>query len=297
LTPLIHAFPEESDPARRLADALHCRLALVETHTFPDGEVLPRVAPATPTTILYRSLNRPNERVVELLLAADSLRRAGARRLVLVAPYLPYMRQDKQFHPGEPVSQHVVAAMLDQVFDRIVTVDPHLHRTRSLAEIFHRSSASAVHGMDALADYLVQTHVSSETLVVGPDEESTFWVERLSGRLGLEGVALRKVRHGDRNIDISTPPAFDPVGRPVLLVDDICSTGSTLLAVVRKLRSAGARSVTVFVTHALCDERVLEQLRESGADRVISSDSCVHRTNTVQLATVLAASLVNEFAP
>ena len=297
MTPLIHVFPDETDPARRLADALQCRLALVETHTFPDGEVLPRVAPATPTTLLYRSLNGPNAKIVELLLAADSLRRAGARRLVLVAPYLPYMRQDKQFHPGEPVSQHVVAALLDQAFDRIVTVDPHLHRTRSLAEIFHKSSASAVHGMDALADYLLQMGVDAETVVVGPDEESTPWVERLSGRLGLAGIALRKVRHGDRSIDIVTPPAFDPGGRPVLLVDDICSTGSTLLAVVRKLRSAGARSVTVFVTHALCDGRVLEQLREAGADRLISSDACVHRTNAVQLATVLAASLRTEVLP
>jgi ribose-phosphate pyrophosphokinase len=151
--------------------------------------------------------------------------------------------------------------------------------------------------MDALADYLLQTRFSAETLVVGPDEESAPWIERLSKRLGLAGMALRKVRHGDRNIDILMPPGFDPGGHPVLLVDDICSTGSTLLAVVKKLRAAGAPSVTVFVTHALCDGRVLEQLREAGADRLISSDACVHRTNVVQLATTLAASLRSEIAP
>jgi ribose-phosphate pyrophosphokinase len=241
-------------------------------------------------------LNQPNAKLVELLLVADGLRRAGAQRLILVAPYLPYMRQDTQFHPGEPVSQHVMAGMLDGIFDLIVTVDPHLHRTSTLAEIFPRSRTCTVHGMDALAAYLRNFDVDPRTLVVGPDQESGPWVQRLSGNLGLEAAVLAKQRHGDRNIEISLPPDFDPGGRPVLLVDDICSTGSTLRAVVEKLIAAGAKPVTVFVTHALCDDSVLKQLREAGADRLISSDACVHRTNVVELADVLAASLRAEIA-
>jgi ribose-phosphate pyrophosphokinase len=291
MTALVHAFPDEADPARRLAEALHCRLALIETHTFPDGEVLPRVAPSTSTTILYRSLNRPNAKIVELLLVADGLRRAGAQKLILVAPYLPYMRQDEQFHPGEPVSQRVMAGMLDGVFDRIVTVDPHLHRTHSLDEIFRTSLTSTVHGMDALEVYLRNFDVDPRTLVVGPDQESGPWVQRLSTELALEAVVLAKRRHGDRNISISLPSGFDPAGRPVLVVDDICSTGSTLCAVVKELVAAGAKSVSVFVTHALCDDTVLKLLHEAGADRLISSDACVHRTNVVELADALAASL------
>jgi ribose-phosphate pyrophosphokinase len=150
--------------------------------------------------------------------------------------------------------------------------------------------------MDALAAYLRNFDVDPRTLVVGPDQESGPWVQRLSGSLGLEAAVLAKQRHGDRNIAISLPPDFDPGGRPVLLVDDICSTGSTLRAVVEKLIAAGAKPVTVFVTHALCDNSVLRQLREAGADRLISSDACVHRTNVVELADVLAASLQAEIA-
>jgi ribose-phosphate pyrophosphokinase len=291
MTVLIHAFPDEADAARRLAGVLNSPLAFVETHTFPDGEVLPRVAPATPTTILYRSLNRPNAKLVELLLTADGLRRAGAQRLILVAPYLPYMRQDTQFHPGEPVSQHVVARMLDGTFDLIVTVDPHLHRTASLAEVIRKTPICVVHGMDALAMYLRRHRVDPGIIVVGPDQESTAWVERLSSRLGLEAAVLGKQRHGDRNVEISLPAGFDPDGRTVLLVDDICSSGSTLRAVAGKLRSAGARSVTVFVTHALCDDNVLKELHGAGVERLISSDSCIHRTNAVELADIIGATL------
>ena len=294
MKPLIYAFPDEAGPARRLAEALRCRLALVEVHTFPDGEILPRVAASPPTAILYRSLNRPNEKIVELLLVTDALRRAGAQKVILIAPYLPYMRQDKLFHPGEPISQHVLAGLLNRTFDRILTVDPHLHRTASLHEI--RPTASLVHGMDALASYLRYFRFDRRTLVVGPDQESGPWVHRLSEQLDLEAVVFEKQRHGDRSIEISIPAGFDATNRPVLLVDDICSSGSTLCEVVRKLRSAGAQSVAVFVTHALCDANVLKELGQAGADRLISSDACVHRTNVVELADVLAEALRAELA-
>lgn len=291
---LLVAFKDELAPAQRLADVMGLELSAVDTHIFPDGEVLPRVRASTPTTLIYRSLNRPNEKLVELLLAADALRRAGAQRLVLLAPYLPYMRQDKAFEKGEPVSQHVIASLLDQPFDRIVTVDPHLHRTSSLSDIFHRTPCTLLHGADALAPFLKASGIDSKTIVVGPDEESALWVHRISKPLGLEDLVLTKRRHGDRNVEISMPAGVGISGRPALLVDDICSTGATLCAAARALRSAGAASVTVFVTHALCDDEVLDQLRLAGADRLISSDACVHPTNMAPLASLISAAVADE---
>ena len=90
MTALVQAFRDEIGPARRLAEALHCPLALIETHSFPDGEILPRVAPPTPTTIIYRSLNRPNEKLVELMLAADGLRRRHGVRSNSVPPFVQW---------------------------------------------------------------------------------------------------------------------------------------------------------------------------------------------------------------
>jgi ribose-phosphate pyrophosphokinase len=150
--------------------------------------------------------------------------------------------------------------------------------------------------VDALAAYLRHFRFDHVPVVIGPDEESGRWVRRLSGLMNAEAVVLKKERHGDRNVDISTPPGFNLTGRSALLVDDICSSGSTLCAVVRRLRSAGAQAVTVYVTHALCDDSVLGQLEEAGADRLISSDACVHRTNAVELADVLAAALRPELS-
>lgn len=88
----LHAFRDDAAEAQRLADALQVPLAFVDVHTFPDGELVPRVPEPAQTTIVYRSLHRANEKLVELLLAVDAWRRNGAKQLVLVAPYLPCAR-------------------------------------------------------------------------------------------------------------------------------------------------------------------------------------------------------------
>ena len=104
---------------------------------FPDRETLVRVSrPVGRQAVLVRSLDEPNVKVFEVLLAADALRRAGARSLTLVCPYLSYMRQDKVFRAGEPISQLVVGRLLSTGFDRVITLEPHLHRVRNLGQVF-----------------------------------------------------------------------------------------------------------------------------------------------------------------
>jgi ribose-phosphate pyrophosphokinase len=291
----LHAFPDEAMQAQRLADATGLNLSLVDPHTFPDGESLPRVPTPSHIAIVYRSLDRPNGKLVELLLAADAWRRTGAQRLVLVAPYLPYMRQDKVFRKGEPISQRVVASLLDGAFDRIVTVDPHLHRTESLGDIFQLADCTHVRASDALVPFLRSEQVRTGKLViVGPDAESAPWVRGIAEPLSLESLVLRKQRRSDREVDISAPTGFVGTGKNALLVDDICSTGTTLCRAARAIRSAGCASVSVYVTHALCNQEDLGSLQEAGVDRVISSDSCTHVTNAVHLAPLLAAALSKE---
>jgi ribose-phosphate pyrophosphokinase len=294
MTFVLHAFRDEEAPARRLAEALGSPLAFVETHCFPDGELLPRIPPAAPTTLVYRSLAQPNAKLAELMLAAEAWRRNGVRRLVLIAPYLCYMRQDKSFSPGEPVSQKVIAGLLDAMFDRIVTVDPHLHRTLRLAALFAHAENTHLHGADALDRSLDPIFSQPNLLVIGPDEESAPWTGRIAQRLNADHATLAKHRKGDRDVDLVAPRSLAVNGRAVLLVDDICSSGGTLIAATRLLRAAGASSVSILVTHALCGSEVLRNLAAAGAGRVMSSDSCQHPTNTVPLARLLAGALKSE---
>ena len=108
----LHAFAFHEEPARRLATALGADFRGIEQRRFPDGESLVRTAPEAGAAVLYCSLDHPNDRLVDLLLASSALRDSGVRSIVLVAPYLCYMRQDVAFQPGEAVSQKVVARLL-----------------------------------------------------------------------------------------------------------------------------------------------------------------------------------------
>lgn len=287
----LHAFRDDAPEAQRLATALGMPLTFVDVHTFPDGETAPCVPVTTPTTLVYRSLHQPNAKFLELLLAVDAWRRNGAKRLVLIAPYLPYMRQDAVFRAGEPISQKVVAHLLDAAFDRIITVDPHLHRTSSLAELFPTCETTCLFGADALARHYRQRPPPASTLVIGPDVESGPWVNRIAGTLGLEYATLRKHRHGDSDVVIDLPDKLSLADRPVLLVDDICSTGGTLHAAISLLKRADAGPITVFVTHALGSANVTDALLRAGAASVLSTDSCPGVTGTVHLAALIAEAL------
>ena len=218
-------------------------------------------------------------------------RELGGRRVNLIAPYFAYMRQDKRFHPGEAVSARYFGQLLSGLFDRVVTIDPHLHRTSSLAELFPTCETTCLFGADALARHYRQRPPPASTLVIGPDVESGPWVNRIAGTLGLEYATLRKHRHGDSDVVIDLPDKLSLADRPVLLVDDICSTGGTLHAAISLLKRADAGPITVFVTHALGNANVTDALLRAGAASVLSTDSCPGVTGTVHLAALIAEAL------
>lgn len=239
--------------------------------------------------IVVRSLDDPDAKLVQLLLAADALRRAGARRVVLVAPYLAYMRQDRVFRIGEPLSQRVVARLLGGAFDRVLSVEAHLHRTRRLADVFP-CPARSLSAAPLLARWcLAQPAVK---LVVGPDEESAPWVRALARQAGLAWAVARKQRLGDRRVRLELPELPDLSGSArCLIVDDVASTGGTLAALARVLRGRGVRHVDAFVVHALFAPGALRRVRASGIERVASCDTVPHATNRIGVAPLLAAAL------
>jgi ribose-phosphate pyrophosphokinase len=287
--PWLLAFDDE----RRLAEALARELAWplhgIERHRFPDGETKLTLPAALPErVVVLRGLQQPNAKLAELLLAAPAARELGARELTLVAPYLAYMRQDIAFHPGEAVSQRHLGALLAQAFDAVVTVDPHLHRVRSLDEVLPGRRGTAVSAAPLLGAWVAR-HVA-RALLVGPDDESAQWVEQAARAAGLDWALARKQRHGDRDVSIALPDT-DYRNRGVVLIDDVASTGRTLAVATTQLLERGAASVDVSVTHALFVGDALAQLRAAGVRHVWSTDSVPHETNVVSVAPLLAAAL------
>jgi ribose-phosphate pyrophosphokinase len=289
----VFAFDDEAAAAGRLADALGVPLRPISLHRFPDGEVLPQAPAAPARAIVYRSLDHPNEKLIALLLAADALRRAGAQRLVLVAPYLCYLRQDTVFAPGQPVSRDVIGRLLAGAFDRLLTVQAHLHRTPDLSAAFGMRAES----LNAAGVLSPLFEDQQPTIVVGPDAESSPWVADWSRALGCPAVTLCKQRHGDRDVRFARGGLEAVAGRRAILVDDVASSGVTLARAARRLAAAHVAAVDVAVVHPLFEPRALARLRRAGVRRIVSTDSIAHATNAARLAPSMARALADEITP
>ncbi|MCO6413580.1 MAG: ribose-phosphate diphosphokinase [Thiogranum sp.] len=286
---LLLGFPEYREPAQRLAQAAGIPYADVQVHRFPDGESRVRLPASLPQELIFcRTLDRPNSKLIELELATATARELGATHLTLVAPYLCYMRQDMAFQPGEAVSQRIIGGLLAVQFDRVITVDPHLHRVRNLSEAVPAEEAIALNATLPMSDYLAAQ--AQNPFLIGPDEESAQWVSAIAGRHDFDYAVARKERHGDNAVRVTLPDR-NYRDRNIVFVDDMISTGHTLAEAVRQLSAQAPASISVLVTHALFSGDALERLQAAGVTHICSTDSVLHATNRLRLDTLLAAAL------
>lgn len=288
---LVLALPDGTQLANALAQQLGCAHGELAVHIFPDGETLVRIdAPVQGrTVVLAGSLHRPDGKTLPLLFAADAARELGATQVGLAAPYLAYMRQDKRFHPGEAITSRSYARLLSASLDFIVTVDPHLHRWHGLDELYPIRT-QVVRAAPAIAQWL-QRHVR-DPLLVGPDSESEQWVAEVARLVQAPHTVLRKTRRGDR--DVSVEIVEDTAawnGCTPVLLDDIVSSGHTLLAAAQALREAGLPPPLCVVVHALFDAEALARLLHGNVQRVVSCDTVPHPSNAIALAPALAEAL------
>lgn len=282
-------FEDETAAAFRLAQAAGLHPQPIARHRFPDGELKLQLPPMLPErVVVLRSLHQPNEKLVELLLTAQTARQLGARHLSLVAPYLAYMRQDIAFAPGEAVSQRIVGDWLAALFDAVITVDPHLHRVATLAQAVPAREAIALSAAPLLGAWIAAHRPGA--LLLGPDSESAQWVTQAASAQGLPHAVCQKTRHGDHAVDIALP-AVDLRGQAVVILDDVASSGRTLARAAQLARAAGAISVDVAVTHALLAGDAWQVIQQAGVDQFWSTDTIAHASNVVPLAELLAQAL------
>jgi ribose-phosphate pyrophosphokinase len=287
---LVLAAGEFREPAERLAAAAGLEYAEIHVHRFPDGESLVRLPESLPQeVILYCSFTDPNRQLIELELMAATAAELGATRLILVAPYLCYMRQDKAFHPGEAVSQRIIGELLARHIDTLITVDPHLHRTHHLEHAVPVRRAIVISAAPLMTTWLDGR--PGDPLIVGPDEESAQWVSGIAKPGSYDFCIGHKERFGDRQVRVRfTDCAFK--GRDIVLVDDVVSTGQTIAEAAQQLVEGGAASIDLLTSHALFVDGTEALLQVAGVGDIISTDSIPHPSNQLHLDRLLADALV-----
>jgi ribose-phosphate pyrophosphokinase len=287
--PLLFAMPGNEAAAHTLARLLAGDIGQLALHAFPDGETYLRFLtdPPARAVALICTLDRPNEKILPLLLAAATARELGATKVGLVAPYLAYMRQDRRFKPGEAVTSREFARLLSSGFDWLVTVDPHLHRYDSLAEIYGIPTR-AVHAAPLISRW-IKTNVE-RPLIIGPDRESEQWVSAVAEEAGAPYAVLDKVRRGDREVEITARNLRDLDVRTPVLVDDIISSGRTMIETVRLLIGRGATKPVCVAVHGVFADDSSALLAEAGA-RLVTSNTIPHATNGMDVGEILADAI------
>ncbi|MCI0508298.1 MAG: ribose-phosphate diphosphokinase [Gammaproteobacteria bacterium] len=287
--PLLLGFPDYQLQAKNLARLLKIEYAEAELHYFPDGESKIRLPIDIPSTVVIcRSLDSPNDKLIELFFTVKELRQKGCERIILVAPYLCYMRQDKEFQPGEAVSQRWVGRLLASLVDEVITVDPHLHRVKKLEDIIKTRRVAALSAASLIGNQIALR--VSDPLIIGPDEESKQWVEQIAQLHDFNYLVGDKTRLGDRDVNIVLPPS-DVKDRTVVLVDDMASTGKTLINTAQQLKELGVDKIYCAITHALFVGDSYHELLATGVKEVWSTDSVSHSSNCISLASLLADTI------
>ncbi|WP_094161444.1 ribose-phosphate diphosphokinase [Thiomonas delicata] len=295
-----YPMPGNEARAKGIAQALSTRadvgLGACAVHHFPDGESLAQIQPPEPgaQAVLVCTLNQPDAKTVPLLMAAATLRDLGAASVGLVAPYLAYMRQDKRFLPGQAISARVYARWLSAHFDWLLTVDPHLHRIRALPQIYTLRSR-VLRAAPRMAAWIAAN--VANPLIVGPDGESAQWAADVAGRAGAPMVVLEKTRLGDKDVRVTVPDLRRHAGRTPVLIDDIISSGRTLVAALERLREAATPPPVCVAVHGLFAGDALAAIREAGAARVACTDTVDHPVEAIDLTSDLAQGVLDMILP
>ncbi|MBI3026611.1 ribose-phosphate diphosphokinase [Candidatus Woesearchaeota archaeon] len=273
-----------------VANRLKAKHSNLIVSKFPDDELLVRFDAVLKNRIvvLVQSFyNEISDCLIEAILAAETAKVLGARKVVLAAPYFPYMRQDKRFHRGEAISQRIISGLIDKYFDAVYLMDPHLHREDKLEHIFKIKSKKLT-ANNLIAEY-IKGNIPNP-VIIGPDEESHKWARSVAEMLGVEHRILKKKRYSSYHVEVKLNKKVDLKGKSAVIVDDIVSTGNTIFKTAEILRKLGAKKIYCICVHGIFVGNALDKLKKKKIN-VVSTNTIPSKVSKIDVSGVIAESL------
>lgn len=281
---LIATFPETKDLAKRVARKLKATYSEITVKDFPDEEsyVKLKKSPKGKKLSIFNSFAREqNDRLIESILAAGIGKDYKAKKIILVAPYFPYLRQDTHFEKFDSFSIKHIKSILDN-FDLILTVDPHLQRIKNIKKISYKMKRLTA--APIIAEYL-KKNFKSDFTIVGPDEESRQWAQGVASHLNKKAIVLKKTRFSWRKVKIQDVS----LGKNVVIIDDIIGTGHTILETIKIAKKHGAKKVTVIGVHGVLVENAAKKITKHA--RLITTNTIPNKFAKIDISQILAKSL------
>ncbi len=271
-----------------VARKLKSEFCALEEGRFPDGELYVRIRSDVrgKNVVIIASMQPyPNEELLSTIFAVKTAKRLGAKKTIIVAPYVAFMRQDKEFHSGESVSARIMGNLLSCA-DKLIAIDPHLHRIHKLSMIC--KNAKSISANEVLADYIRKHHKNA--LILGPDEESHQWAEEIAKKIKKHAVMLRKKRYTSYSVRIKINKDINFDGKDVVIIDDIISTGHTMIEPIKQLKRRGAKNIYCIGIHGVFANNALSMLKKLGA-KVITTNTIQNETSKIDVSSAIVKAL------
>lgn len=278
----------------------------VETKTFPDTEMLVRLPiekiqgrgppqkELKGMDVIYIQSTAPaqSQHLIELFLTVENIKRRGVHKLIVVVPYLAHARQDKEFTPGETISNKVIGKILKNLgVDHLITIDVHFHRkighyTYEGIESYNATAARA------LAEYITYKLGINNPQVLIPDEGHKPIIKAITPILGKDLIIGSKKRLGDKEVYISFPEK-NIEGKDTVIFDDMISTGTTCVKAAQYLKKSGAKRIILAATHALYVDHgaARRKLFEAGVERIVTTNTIPQEDSVVDVAPIIVDAL------
>lgn len=280
------ALPGNEALTEKLIQKEKAEKGIIEIRSFPDGETYLRILSDVKDkkVFLVCTLHQPDTKLLPLFFLAKTAKEFGANSICIIAPYLAYMRQDKAFNTGESVTSTYFANLISGFADSLITIDPHLHRRSSLSEIYSipTTVSHAAHHISAWIKHTIE-----KPILIGPDGESEQWVAEVAKNANAPYIILTKIRHGDSDVEVSIPNVNEYKEHVPVLVDDIISTGRTMIETIGHLKRAGMKPPICIGVHAVFANNAFEEIKKSGAKEIITCNTIPHESNRIDISDLL----------
>ena len=284
---VLFSIPGNELMCHSLTELLHVEPGEAIIRHFPDGETYVKVISNVyeKEAIIVCSLHHPDNKILPLYFLAKTLKEFRASSVTLVAPYLAYMRQDKRFTDGECISSELFGRLISGFVDKLITIDPHLHRKSSLKEIYS-IHCSVLHASPLISKWIKEN--INNPILIGPDSESEQWVSEVAANADAPFIILEKIRKGDRKVQVSVPEVEKYKDHTPVLVDDIISTAHTMIETIGHLKKAGMKPSICIGIHPVMASRAYDKLIKAGAEKIVTCNSITHPSNEIKVDDLLA---------
>jgi ribose-phosphate pyrophosphokinase len=293
---ILFSFTGNENLTQAVASKLQAEVGTYKLHTFPDGESLVTILSDVENkqVVIVCSLNKPDNKFIPLYFFSKTAKQLGAKEVILLAPYLSYMRQDKQFNKGEGITSHYFADLLSSFVDTLITIDPHLHRTASLSDIY-KAPAYTLHAANKMMLWIKDN--VKKPLLIGPDSESEQWVSKAGHEIDAPYIILEKNRKGDKDVEVSVPDVQQYYEHTPVLMDDIISTARTMIQTVNTINKLHMKPPICIGIHAVFAGDAYQELLNAGVEKVITCNTIPHISNGIDLSDVIVEVLKHKQKP